>query len=247
MNDHFQGKTALRHLTDVRSQGVATSLEVHGAETPGPLFAFLDAARQTSICLLLLFVIVEFYEIPFSKAHVGFVAFIFGCIFWSGARSTLLSWCRLNRLHTIALEEKEEIDRNRPQEREELVALYGLKGFSGPLLDKVVDVLMADKDRLLKVMLQEEMGFKLEEHPHPLVQGVCAAIGSCVPLVFILFSHLGCPIQLLIFLAISFISIVGALLAKFERNLMIPALIWNASVTSVCVVGTRMCMNLLSS
>jgi vacuolar iron transporter family protein len=246
MNDHFQGKTALRHLAEVRSQGVESSIEVHGAETPGPLFALLDAARQTSVALLLLFVIIEFYEIPISKIYPGLFAFITGCIFWAGARSTLLSWCRLNRLHTIALEEKEEIDRNRPQEREELIALYGLKGFSGPLLDKVVDVLMADKDRLLKVMLQEEMGFKLEEHPHPLVQGSFASIGSSLSLLYILLFYLGFSVHFTIITSVCFISIVGALLAKFERNSMIPAMIWNASVTVVCVVVTRMCMNLFS-
>jgi hypothetical protein len=104
---------------------------------------------------------------------------------------------------------------------------------------------MADKDRLLKVMLQEEMGFRLEEHPHPLVQGVCASFGASISFGYIVLLYLGCSMDVLIVGVAGCIAVVGALMAKFERNLMIPAFIWNASVTSVIVVVTRMCLKLL--
>ena len=46
--DHFHGQTALRHLAEVQASGISASLEIHGAEAPGPLFAFLDAARESA-------------------------------------------------------------------------------------------------------------------------------------------------------------------------------------------------------
>lgn len=242
MKDHFQGKTALLHLADVRASQAGSSLEVHGAEMPGPLFAFFDAARQSLVVYLLLFAVVQWGGLSMDKAFFGFVPFTVGWIFWSGARSTLLAWYRLNRLHAIASEEREEIDTNRSQEREELIALYSLKGFSGPLLDKVVEVLMADKDRLLKVMLQEEMGFRLEEYPHPLVQGLCAAFGAALASFLVVLAHIGCPVFFLMAIAIVLVSLIGALCARFERTPQIPACIWNLSISVVCVVITRMCL-----
>lgn len=247
MRDHFQGKSALSHLAEVRSTGVATSLEIHGAETPGPLFAFLDAARQTSVILLIVFLISDFYSFSYEQTRAGLLTFFAVFIFWSGARSTLLAYNRINRLHTIALEEKEEIEQNRPQEREELIALYGLKGFSGELLEKVVDVLMADQDRLLKVMLQEEMGFKLEESAHPLIQGLFAALGSVLPWIFVMVDAFGCPMQYLIGAVVVFLAGLGALLAKFERNLVLPAFVWNLSIGVVCCVILRMCLKIFAT
>ena len=36
--DHFKGKTAIQHIAEVQATGITSSLEVHGAEAPGPLF-----------------------------------------------------------------------------------------------------------------------------------------------------------------------------------------------------------------
>ena len=47
------------------------------------------------------------------------------------------------------IDEKHEIDTNLSQEREELEALYRLKGFEEPLLTDMIDTLMSDSNQLL--------------------------------------------------------------------------------------------------
>ncbi len=68
--------------------------------------------------------------------------------------------------------ERAEIRDDPDHEREEVVALYAAKGFQEPLLTQVVDVLCADDDRLLKVMMEEELGLSLFHVNHPLFVGL---------------------------------------------------------------------------
>lgn len=49
-------------------------------------------------------------------------------------------------------------------EREEIRQIYAAKGFEGQLLEKVVEVITADKQRWVNTMLQEEHGIPLLEH-----------------------------------------------------------------------------------
>src|SRR5262249_53556095 len=106
-------------------------------------------------------------------------------LIWKTGRSAWLGWSRIERLHRVVEQEKWEIEHHRQQEREELKALYATKGFEGKLLEDVLDVLMADGDRLLRVMVEEELGLTLESHEHPLKQAVGAGLG-------VLFSSILC-------------------------------------------------------
>ena len=40
IKDHFHGQTALRHIAEVQALEFQLLREVHGAEAPGPVFAF---------------------------------------------------------------------------------------------------------------------------------------------------------------------------------------------------------------
>lgn len=68
--------------------------------------------------------------------------------------------------------ERGEIRNNFEHEREEVRELYAAKGFRGPLLEQIVDTLSADDDRLLKVMMEEELGLSLYHVNHPLIVGL---------------------------------------------------------------------------
>lgn len=242
--DHFHGKTPLRHIAEVQASNISSSLEIHGAETPGPVFAALDAARESALVLMLALLALDFFELAVFQELFLAIAFGAGWALWKGMRSTWLAWSRLFRLHKVAAQEKEEIDTNRPQEREELIALYGAKGFQGPLLDKVVDVLMADQDRLLRVMLQEEMGFRLEETAHPVIQGVCAFAGAISALLLLLPYAFGFGSEVVIGCSLVFIAIMGGVFARLENNKVIAGCCWNLMMAAVPYVVTRTCMEI---
>jgi len=77
--------------------------------------------------------------------------------------------------------ERREIRDSFPQEREEIRALYAAKGFSGTLLEQIVDTLCADDDRLLKIMMEEELGLNLHHVHHPLMVGIWNFGGALAP------------------------------------------------------------------
>ncbi len=232
-HDHFHGKDPLQHIVEVQAEGMEASLEIHGAETPGVRFSFLDAARDTAVAIGLIALSLDFFE--HSRENCIAISLTWGISwsFWKGARSTWLSWMRLDRLHRIASEEKNEIETNREQEREELIALYSAKGFQGDLLIQVVDVLMADQERLLRVMLQEEMGFRLNENQHPLFMGLGAFLGAMSTTIL--------GTMMVAFLSPLYISIctigisffLGALYAYWEKNSALKAGCWSAMITAV--------------
>ncbi len=234
--DHFQGKEPLRHVIEVQMGGVETSLEIHGAETPGILFSGLDSARETLIALGLLIIGLDFFEFSKESLITILVAWGLAWSFWKGARSTWLSWMRLERLHRIAYEEKKEIEENREDEREELIALYRAKGFQGDLLNQVVDVLMADEERLLRVMLQEEMGFRLNENQHPLSMGLGAFIGSLAASFCLIASFALFPFFLLLPLATGGVFLIGFLYSRKEKNNALQGGVWSAMIAATVFV-----------
>ncbi|MFN4173932.1 MAG: VIT1/CCC1 transporter family protein, partial [Parachlamydiaceae bacterium] len=144
-----------------------------------------------------------------------------------------LAWVRLERLHRILAQEKWEIEHNRPQEREELRVLYGSKGFEGPLLEQVVDVLMADESRLLKVMVEEEMGITLQNVEHPLKQGFFSFLGAIASLLAVILtlnvSYLSLAI---IFIGVAVFSGIAALKAK---NSPIDSAVWSIGIAVLSI------------
>ena len=79
----------------------------------------------------------------------------------------------------------QELDRERAEIRdsfehecEEVRALYAAKGFREPLLSQIVDTLAADEDRLLKVMMEEELGLFMHHVQHPLIVGLWNFAGA---------------------------------------------------------------------
>lgn len=228
--DHFKGKDAFEHLLEARQRGYAAIEETHGAELSGHLFAFLDAAKEMAFAgALLLFL----YD---GASYPSFFLFAAVFVLWKFGRAALLGWNRLHRLHRLIEEERWEIEHHRPQEKKELLAMYQAKGFSGKLLEEAVEVLMADDNRLLQVMLQEELGLTLESFEHPLKQGFGAALGVLVSAClvgagFFFYSLYGLGVAFFLIIALAAIFT-----AKKERNRIAHAVIWNLSFALLIVL-----------
>jgi len=235
---HFKGKDALHHVVEVLTGGKITSSEIHGAETPGSFFAGCDAAKETAIFLVLVGIVCHFFDFTPDQRMFILYSLSLGLIFWKFGRAAWLANSRFERLHRVAQEEQRELIEQRPQERDELMALYRAKGFEGKLLGDVVDVLMADSDRALREMLKEELGFRLEENEHPLIQGLGAALG-CLFAAF--FAWLGYRFfrEGGFIVASSFIVALSALLpARFEKSHVLRSIIWNLALAIFAILST---------
>jgi vacuolar iron transporter family protein len=233
MSNHFENKEAIAHVVEKRVEGIVSLSEAHGTEIPGHISAGADAMRETALLLGLIALMAQILHASHMHTILILIAFSASWLAWKIGRSAWLGWARLERLHRLIEQEKYEIEHHRSQEREELKALYQAKGFEGRLLDEVVDTLMADQDRLLKVMLEEELGLTLQAHEHPLKQAFGAAIGVLVVLLaslpfFLLWKTHG------LWAASALLILLGAVIsAHFEGNKRIPAIVWNLSLATL--------------
>ncbi len=100
--DHFEGKSVIEHLKAARAKGALAAAEIHGTEMPGHLSAAADAARDTAVVLILLWIL-------FPDQPLLFFLFATGLFLWKIGRSALLGWARLERLHRVIEEERWEI------------------------------------------------------------------------------------------------------------------------------------------
>lgn len=232
-HSHFQGKDALGHVIEAQAQGIISAAEVHGVETPGYLSAGCDAARESAVAFALAWLVLSYLGISSQTVLALLLMLSCSCILWKMGRASWLGWFRLERLHRVLEQERWEIEHHRQQERDELRVLYAAKGFEGKLLEDVLDVLMADNDRLLKVMVEEELGLSLASHEHPLKQGLGAALGTLIS-AGICFTALwvwphggifvGAPLS---------IALASILSARLAQNNVIPAIIWNLGLAAL--------------
>lgn len=243
---HFKGKDAIDHVIEAQAKGILSAAEVHGVEAPGHLSAACDAARDTAILLIISWIVLN-QTIPSTTHFIAILTIIaIGWLFWKGGRGAWLGWFRLERLHRILAQERYEIEHHRSQERDELRVLYATKGFEGKLLEDVLDVLMADNDRLLKVMVEEELGLSLASYEHPLKQGLGAVVG-------VILSSVVCILLLALWPQLGLI--VGAVLsiaasswinAHLIGNKRIPAIIWNLGIAALAVGAIYFLLKLIS-
>jgi len=215
--DHFHGKSVAEHLKEARAKGASASAEIHGTEMPGHLAAFADASKETAFALLILWVL--FLQLlPQARFFTFALFFSIGWLIWKTGRSALLGWARVERLHRVIEEERWEIEHHRPQEKLELTEMYRAKGLEGKLLEEVIDVMMADDNRLLRIMLEEELGLTLEAYEHPLL---CLAGHMLFPLA-------GLPLAAAIVICLS-----TTLSTRLEKNRLSNTLIWNLAIAGL--------------
>lgn len=175
---HFQGKDALSHVVEARLKGKEAFFELHGKDVPAHLFYLFASMKETAIIGLVLWIL--FSTLSPEYLFSSLAVFAISWLVLKTAQVAFTGWSRLERLHKLIEEERWEIEHHREQEKEELTALYQAKGFSGKLLDEVIDILMSDDHRLLQVMLEEELGLTLKAFEHPLKQAFGAFLGVLI-------------------------------------------------------------------
>ena len=234
---HFEGENTINHLRAAREKGAKATSELHGTEMPGSISAATDSAKETAVLLLGMWILLSHFALPPIKTLWILALFSIGWLFWKVGRSSLLGWARLERLHRLIAQEQWEIEHHRAQEKEELLAMYEQKGLSGKLLDQVIEVLMADDNRLLRVMLEEELGLTLESYEHPLKQAAGAGIGVIIAALGVVIGFFigGFPGMVLL---LGIIFACGTLLAsKSEGNELIKSLVWNLAVGTLTTLS----------
>lgn len=234
-HDHFGGKDALGHLLDARSKGLAAGSEPHGIEASGIWHAACDSVRTTAVASLFILFVEQTH--PLGLPHKWRIAGLAAAwALWMGGRSAFLGWARLERLVHVIAEEKREIDTNRDMEKQELKEIYALKGFQGQLLDDVVNTLAADNNRLLQVMLEEELGVTQFCQDHPLLQGFGAAassflVGTASVIGYYEYGVPGLIIPILFFLISAFVS------AKLSRTAVIKSIVWQTAIATLTITS----------
>lgn len=230
---HFKGKDALSHVIEARVKGKVVSEEPHGVD-PTYQMAGIYAAKETAVVYLLLWTALQAINLSYSQIITTFILFFFGWIVWNIGKNAYLSWLRLTRLNKLIQEEQYEISHHREQEKQELEALYKAKGFSGKLLEEVIDILMADDNRLLQVMLEEEMGLTLGSFEHPLKYALSAFLG-----VFLSSSLLAALIYILPSIglyigAISIFLITVFIMTRQRKMEMLSSFVWSVAILGLC-------------
>lgn len=231
-------KGPLDVIVEANAKGIIASSESHGTETPGYVSGAADAARETALIVLILWGILTTLNMETHLIAVCSILVV-GWTIWKFGRAAWLGWTRLERLHRLVAEERWEIEHHRQKEREELAVLYAAKGFSGKLLEDVVDVLMADGDRLLRVMIEEELGLSLQVYEHPLQQGLGAAAGVLSAGVVCLLGIWLLPAYGIYAAAAFVIGSAAGISAYLEKNHAVPAIVWNLGIASGAFCSIR--------
>lgn len=232
---HFGLKDAMGHVAEVKAKGKLTSNESHVEELPGPLSAANDAWRDVAITLSIVTILLTKNGLSIDRELIFLMALSLGLFLWKMGRSAWIGWARLERLHHLLEQERWEVEHRREQEREELKALYAAKGFEGKLLDDVVEVLMADQDRLLRVMVEEELGLSLEQQDHPLLQAMGAGLGAFLASCLILVSYFLSPVSGGILGGALALSLSALLSSWYEQNRMVASLFWLLGIAALAM------------
>ncbi len=227
---HFEGDTPLEHLVKARIKGHKASEDIHGMEAPGHLISGADTARDLSIILLLLWILLEKFHTQGSQIHPILYFFSLAFIIWKIGRSSQIAWNRLARINRLITDEKREIEENREEERDELKEIYRAKGFEGKLLDKVINVLMSDDNKLLAIMLEEELGVKLESFDHPIKQAMGSLVGGISSSLLLFTGALIGGFYGFIVAVFLIISCANYIISIVEKTPLLPTLMWNFSL-----------------
>jgi hypothetical protein len=220
----FKGKTIGTYLHHPLKRGAIATSEPYGNGLSDHFSAGVDAAKETALVFLITWAASPLFPLNLLCC--------LGCslLIWKAGRSALIGWNRLERLHKVIEEERFHIQHHREQGKEKLKEMYAAKGFSGEFLDNSVDVLMADDNRLLRVMLEEKLGLSLEVYEHPLKQAFGALLGVIISFLISIgaiyfWPHVGVPL-----FTILIIMVTSSIAARCEKRSQMDAAVWNGAL-----------------
>ena len=244
---HFKGKSAPEHLKEARLKGIKACAEHPGLDIAEHMVAMFDTIRDLAFLNYLLYLILMHYPLQALSIHMTLLFFSIGFILFKMGRETHKSYAKLERLENLLKEERHEIQYNPTEERQELTEIYTAKGFSGRLLDQVIDTLMADDNRLLHIMLEEEMGLKLQSIDHPLKCCLTTLVGGSISAILLILSAFYFNIQGIIICAYIIIAISSGYVAKLHNNNKMHATVWNLAITFVASTSTLFFLRYIQS
>lgn len=172
--------TTASHLEAARrrARGLFAAEVAH--DRPYELVHAATAGRDAVVVVLLIWAILVAIEAS-EHAWTALVPAAIAMAIQTGISNAMAIIAQLRYWESELRRERDEI-RTQPEfEREELRVLYAAKGFTGELLERVVDTICSDEERLLKVMLEEELGIFFEQRNHPVLTGLftgAAALAS---------------------------------------------------------------------
>ncbi len=170
---------AAEHITEARQR----ARQVLGAEAHlgdvDDWRQMLVSARDALILVWLTWVALQGFGQPAFAGHM-LVAMAIGIALLVGISTARSTHTQVQYYEAELERERTEIREAFDEERDEVRVLYAAKGFRDPLLGQIVDTLSADDDRLLKVMMEEELGLSLHHIHHPLIVGAWNFAGAAV-------------------------------------------------------------------
>ncbi|MEX0289159.1 MAG: VIT1/CCC1 transporter family protein [Flavobacteriaceae bacterium] len=113
-----------------------------------------------------------------------------------------------------------EIDNMPEMERQEIREIYQAKGFDGPLLEQVVEVITADKERWVNDMMKEELEM-IEEDKSPITIGAVTYVSflliGLIPLLIYVADYIS-PIDQNLFLIASILTGMGFVIIGWMKT-----------------------------
>jgi VIT1/CCC1 family predicted Fe2+/Mn2+ transporter len=131
-----------------------------------------------------------------GAAHTHLVLIVLGEVFAGGVSMALGGYLSARTAKEVLDQriatERYEIKHEPEEERAELRAIYRDKGFSGPLLDRVVGYLTDNDERWHRAMVHDELGVVADERINPWLQGlqigISFVVGGIIPALPVIFS-----------------------------------------------------------
>lgn len=132
-----------------------------------------------------------------------------------------------------------EIENMPESEREEIRTIYRAKGFTGDLLDKVVEVITSDKDRWVNDMMKEELEMMVEDKS-PVYIGFVTYVSfisiGLIPLVIYVLDYIS-PIDNDLFVISSVLTATGFIIIGLLKAYVNQTKFWKGVVETLSLGG----------